>query len=479
MRRLLVFFALLLTTAPAFASDATTDMLNAPRVKEFITLSSGPGNDSKPLVKYTTDQHTSPKAANGVLLRSQNEVAIHIQNFNPLTQVWVVESKATPDVSFAAITAFFDDLKGLQGSFGLADTDDSVSDLADLRFLQPAGATQSKPQPANCDALKKLILRAYGALKQAAPVAEFQQAVAEATGRSGVISARTKLLAEQASIQDDITSARALLTQIRTQYGALDKNKPTGSCSVVTGQILVDYVEVRSTADRILAAKENLAQQLGNLAKTLDPLVDQGVWYGPSSSDYVIKTVTPTFAEQQGVTATVKTRSVKLDNGSIVISSDDTNVVSATLVVRKSSFFVAERAAAIVYNSLTYPQYGTAKNAAGDTVVQRTADHRPINGALMLNLVMRTGRDSSVAYPFLQLGVSSAKDFPGFLAGLGLRFADPFNFSISVGGLITRYKDLDGDLKVGDAVTGTDDINQHLTYKTSPVVLYGAVQLKF
>src|ERR1700753_195342 len=286
-------------------------------------------------------------------------------------------------------------------------------------------------------------------------------------------------MAEQKVLQGSIIRARDSLSQIRSLYGALDGNKPNGGCRAFTPQVLVDYMEVRSAADRILAAKENLAQQLGNLAKTLDPFVDPGVWYGPSSSDYIIKTVTPTFAEQQGVAATVKTRSVKLDDGSLVITSDDANVVSAALVVRKSSFFVAERAAAILYNSLTYPQYGTAKNAAGDTVVQRSADHRPIDGALMLNLVMRTGRDSSVAYPFLQLGVSSAKDFPGFLAGLGLRFADPFNFSISVGGLITRYKDLDGDLKVGEAVTGTDDITQHLTYKTSPVVLYGAVQLKF
>jgi hypothetical protein len=106
-------------------------------------------------------------------------------------------------------------------------------------------------------------------------------------------------------------------------------------------------------------------------------------------------------------------------------------------------------------------------------------DHQPVNGALMLNLVMRLGNSPSVAYPFLQFGVSSAKDFPGVLAGLGLRFVQPFNFSISAGGMITRYKDLDGNLKVGDTVTGTDDINKHLVYKTSPVVLYGAMQLKF
>jgi hypothetical protein len=133
----------------------------------------------------------------------------------------------------------------------------------------------------------------------------------------------------------------------------------------------------------------------------------------------------------------------------------------------------------VIYNNITYPQYGTTTNASGQTVVKRTKDHEPIGGALMLNLVMRLGRGASVAHPLLQFGVSSAKEFPGFLAGIGVRFVEPFNFSLSVGGMITRYKDLDGELKVGDPASGTADINKHLVYKTSPVAIYGAMQLKF
>jgi hypothetical protein len=132
----------------------------------------------------------------------------------------------------------------------------------------------------------------------------------------------------------------------------------------------------------------------------------------------------------------------------------------------------------MVYNSLKYPKYGTGKNTAGETIIVRNEDRKPIDGALMLNLVMRFG-SPSVAHPFLQFGVSSAKDIPGFLAGLGLRFNTPMAFSFSVGGMITRYKDLDDKDRIGKPVSGTAEIDEHLVYKTSPVALYGALQLKF
>jgi len=474
MKRLLLFFAFLTMAGVAHAGDPTTDLLNAPRVNDFITLSVGPGNDGKAIVKYTIDTNNSPRMVNGLTFRSNSEIAIHIQNLNPLTQAWVVETKATPDVSFAAIKAFLDDLKTLQASLPQAQTEAQANAQAAKAAPAARGARKE-----DCGTLNSLIQETYTALQDPGLTAEkLQEFVTEAIGHKGVVTAEKDFVGAQQSIQKSIATARRKLGDLRAAYGSLG-NDPSKTCSVVSGQILVDYIEVRSTADQIIAAKEALSQQIGELVKILQPFLDQNVWYGNVLTDYVIKTVTPSFAEQQSVSVTTKLRTVQLKGGSIVVSTDDANVIAGTFVVRKNSFFVAERAAAMIYNNLNYPQYGTTKTANGDTVVQRTKDHQPINGALMLNLVMRVGRDSSVAYPFLQFGVSSAKDFPGFLAGLGIRFADPFNFSISAGGMITRYKDLDGSLKVGDVVSGTDDINKHLAYKTSPVVLYGAVQLKF
>ncbi len=488
MKRLLIFLTFLAVSGVAYAADPTTDFLEAPYVAHFITLSEGPGNDGKPIVKYTVDNDKDPKTAEGTF-RSNGEIAIHVKDFNPLTKSWTVEAKATPDVSFSAIQAFFNDLKTLQDSLpqgqsdALANAQRATAARANARKVALTDQEQAKEQ--SCSDLNDLIQKAYTALQEPGLTAEeLQTYVSEATGREGVTTANADFVNGQKSIQKSIDDAKDSLAKIHDKYGSLG-NDPSQTCSAITGQILVDYIQVRSTADQVITAKEALIQQIGELIKILQPFLyqpdqpDKSVWYAQDPTSYVITpAVTPTFTEQQNISVSVKVRTVQPKGNSIVVSTDDANPIAATFIVRKNSFFAAERAAAVIYNNLKYPQYGTASNVQGATVVQRTMDHQPVNGALMLNLVMRL-RGLSDVYPFLQLGVSSAKDFPGVLAGLGLRFAAPFNFSISAGGMITRYKDLDDSLKVGDTVTGTDDINKHLVYKTSPVVLYGAMQLKF
>ncbi len=469
MKRLLIFLTLLTLPGVAHAGDPTTEFLEAPLVGGFVTLSS----DGK-TVTYIIDGGPSSGTADGKTFRSNGQIAIHIQNFNPLTQVWTVEAKATPDANFTAIQAFLSDLKSLQDALPAPPTPPSPAGGEEKAKAFAAAMAAAD----DCEKINLLIQKAYEALTdKELTAASLKGLVNGATGYNGVNAASVGLLKAQGDIDANVKNAQDALDLIRKTYSRL-KNTPTANCKPVTGQILVDYVEVRTTADSIIATKEAIRRQIDLLLKTLQPFLGSSSPWFPNTNDYVISTVTPTFADQQNVTATAKVRSVSIKADSIVDSTDDINVTTAAFVVRKNSIFAAERAAAIIYNNLKYPQYGTAKNGSGATVVQRTADHQPINGALMLNLVMRLG-SPSVAYPFLQLGVSSAKDFPGFLAGVGLRFVHPFNFSLSAGGMITRFKDLDGNLKIGDTVTGTDDINKHLVYKTSPVVIYGAMQLKF
>ncbi|HTG34600.1 MAG TPA: hypothetical protein VLB76_16905 [Thermoanaerobaculia bacterium] len=474
MKRLLTFLVLVSMAAAAHAGDPTTDLLTAPFVQDFILLSTGPGPGGKPVVKYAIDTVSgSPKTANGVIFRSDGEINIYIHDFNPLTQTWVVEAKATPDVSYASIKAFLDDLKALQGSLPQPPA-------------APAALSASAVPPfdrcaqlTGCDRLTCRINQVFNTLNQGVLAAtELQTLVNGATGHQGVTTASTGLIKQQQALKDNNDRARAELDAIRNEYSDLG-HQHTQECAAITSRILIDYIQVQSTADQIIAKKEALRGQLGELVKILQPYLQQNAWFGPTLSDSFITSVTPTFENQQTVSASFKERTIQLDDSKIVIKSDDANVVAGKFDVRRSSFFVPERAAAVIYNNLKYPQYGTAMNDEGKMVVERTKDHQPVGGALMLNLVMRMGRNSSVVYPLFQLGVSSAKDFPGFLAGVGLRFVEPFRFSLSIGGMITRYKDLDGNLKVGDVVSGTDDINKHLTYKTSPVVLYGAMQLKF
>lgn len=479
MKRALIILALVSMAVAVHAADPTTNALDSTYVKDFITLSQGQGNDSKPIVKFTSDSFApgSPKAVDGMSFRSSGEIAIHIANLNPLIETWAVEAKATPDLSYAAIKAFLDDLVALQGALPQPST---------VAGPPAGGGGPAAPPPCpvtpsvtGCDLLQKLVAQAYASLSTPAiTAATLTEIVNGAKGHAGVTDSTKKLMAQQEAIEKSNACARTKLAAIRATFGSLD-GAAKDQCLTVTGALLIDYVEVYSTAERIIAAKQALHKQLGGLVEILQPYTDDKVWRGPTLSDYEIVTLKPTFAEQRDITATVKTRTVTIANKSITVKTDDKNVVSARFDARKHSFFVAERAMAMVYNSLTYPDYGTGKNEAGETVIVRVEDRKPIDGAMMLNLVMRLGRGASVVHPMIQLGVSTAKDFPGFLAGAGLRFAKPFSFSISAGGMITRYKDLDDPNRLGKPVSGTAEIQEHLVLKTSPVAAYGAIQLKF
>ncbi len=466
----LLFSLIILSIASGVGADSTTDALNAPLVQDSITLSLGSDNGGASVINYRIDTNTSPKTADGITFRSNDEISICIGNFNPLTEKWTVESKATPDPSFTAIQAFLDDLRGLQSSL----PQPAASPLGGGNDNDPQKQAQGGP---GCTVLQDLISQAYAALTTPTFTAdELRTIISGAHGNAGVESSYGMLGDEQQEITDNITLARSTLDSIRNNFGGLNK-KPSENCGDITSRILIDYIEVHSIAERIIAKKEALRQQLADLSKVLEPFRDAKDWRGPSLTDFAIHKVTPTFAEQQNVTASVQEKTVSL-TGNNTIETKTGEAAVAKMDVRKNSLVVVERAVAVVYNSLTYPQYGTETTDDGKMIVQRIEDHEPIDGALMLNLIPRL-RSPSVVYPFLQIGVSSAKDFPGFLTGLGIRFVDPFNFSISIGGMITRYKDLNGDLKEGDEVSGTAEIQDHLEYKTSKVALYGAIQLKF
>ena len=475
MKRLVPMLLIIFAAAIAHA-DQTTDLLKATRVRDFITISTAPGANGTTILQYSTDSfaNAGPKTlATGTTFRTAGEVSIYLHDFNPLTQTYSVSAKATPDLSYGAIKGFFDDLKALAPSLG----------TPPVAPPQPPGPPVGGSGPDACDELRTLIREAHTALVAVELSASDLEAIVNgAAGYTGVRKAAADLTAAQERIAANIKIARDRIKTIRTDFGSFGGAAPKKSCPAIGSDILVDYIEVQSTADQIIATKSALNKQLGELVKSLKPYLDVRSWRGASSAaltDYAITRVTPTFVDQQSVSVEAKVRNVQIVDNALTITTDETTKATAEFSVRRDSFFVPERAAAMVYNSLTYPQYGTAKNPAGETIVARTDDHKPIDAAMMLNLVMRLRDGESVAQPLLQLGVSSAKDFPGLLAGVGIRFVEPFNFSLSVGGLITRYKDLDDDLKEGQVVSGTAEINEHLVLKTSPVAIYGAIQLKF
>jgi hypothetical protein len=242
----------------------------------------------------------------------------------------MVEAKATPDVSYAAIKAFLDDLNTLKSALPQQPAGGSPAGGA-APGVDPCASTT------NCDRLNCRIKIAYKALT--APdltPSDLQKIITEANGFAGVTTAANDLANAQAQIDNNVKAARDGLEKIRTDFGSLPQAGPA-QCPQVTGQILVDYLDVHSTAGQIIAKKEALKKDLGDLVTILQPYLQQNVWRGPTFSDYEIRTVNPTFTEQQAVSVTAKARTVQLVSSTIVIKTDDANLISTKFDVRKSA----------------------------------------------------------------------------------------------------------------------------------------------
>jgi hypothetical protein len=452
----------------AAMADATSDFLTARSVRNFVRI--GFVNDKNPKLVYsldsfdTNDQKTLLK---GLTLRTEDEIAVYIADFNPLRDSFTVDSKETPSPNYGAIKAFLDDLKILQQS--LPPVGEGTSDTTSQRTTR-------------CDRLRKLIATAQEALSATELTPQnLNDMAVSAIGFEGVHNVIIQLTGTSNNLKANMDKASKAIESIVAEFSHVKGAEPQDSCATIDSAILVDYVSVTGSAAQVLAQKSALKQVVDGLVTSLGKIDDADDWRGANDNltDYVFTRLTPTFEKDQTVTVTAVRRTITVEDGVLSIGNADKTKQEVAFLVKRDSFFVTERAVAGIYNHLKYPKYGTAKNDAGETVVERSKDdYDPVNAAMMLNMVMRT-KMGSVAYPMLQLGVSTAKDFPGLLAGIGLRFTQPSAFSLSVGGMITRYKDLDGVLKPGDKVTGTSDIESHLEFKTSPVVLYGAIQLKF
>jgi len=502
MKRITLAIVLVLAAAAAYAQNVTQSVLEAKPVKKFIRVqllkdpNDTTGTKTK-VLNYAIDSYSidDMKPLDGVSFRVDSPVLLLLANHNPLLELYDVKQKRTPDPNHEALKAFMDEIKTLQAALpdsdkptaggGTPETAEARRTRIAKKCLTDAACISDEENKEACLLFKSLIDDALDELKQAElkPKA-FAQAVNNAHGQMGVVALRALLETARSNIAADNKKVQDDLTQISTQFGPQPNNAPPPrSCDQITSLSLISYAELVGKAEAIMARKEEFSRQIDKLDKSLEVYAVEDNWRGPSGaprSDYVASSIKPTDEEEVDVTISVTLQQLEADaaNTTITTSAVKDSQSSAAFPVRLDSYFTIERAMAVIYNRIKYPQYGTGPNAAGATVVKKKDDHQPINAAVMFNFIPRLHSISSV-YPMFQIGFSSAKDFPGILAGVGVRMVGRFAVSLSAGGMITRYKDLDGKLKPEDPVSGTAEINDHLVYKTSPVALYGAIQVKF
>lgn len=140
-----------------------------------------------------------------------------------------------------------------------------------------------------------------------------------------------------------------------------------------------------------------------------------------------------------------------------------------TLRIRKFYRFIPSVSTGAIYSNLIFKTFGTDKNALGETIVSESEEELdPLNFGTYLNLHIQNRTEIT---PLIQFGVSTTKNKPALMLGLGATYRD---ISLSVGSLWTWAPKLN-TLSLGQIVSGTTEIEDDIKYyfQGKPFLYFG------
>lgn len=226
-----------------------------------------------------------------------------------------------------------------------------------------------------------------------------------------------------------------------------------------------------NTFEEKLKARKELLASLDKLLTSLSAsFTEKG--YKHEGEQFVIQNRVASSEEAiKQVDIAITRLTLKFVENTVVVSEE--KVYASTLRVRPYSLVVLEASAGVLLTSLSYPEFGTAVNTAGQTIVADAgADRVNFVPAALLNVFLLKGR--SDALPVFQLGVGTGRDSrPTLFTGLGLRFFHPNKLTFSLGAIFA-FQQVLGSLQLDQAVTGTAQVKSDLKYNLSvPKLAFG------
>jgi len=491
MRRLSVLIILtLISSVPVAAENETAKLLGAVHVKSGLNFQV---DDSK--LEYQVDGmgnfigfESDEKKID--TFTANRQIDLVFVRFNPLTYTIQTKEDLRDDATAAAVADFLKKLVETASGTGLippinAQTAGQAEDffamtgptfdalLRDIDGEITEAKAAEKVDPcaryeALHDTLTKLDALMSGQMLTADEVDAWEN---DATGRQGVVDVRTSIDEKVRAIDRTSERITELVGKIEKEFVA-ENGSSEARCGKIRASTFALLFDVSHRAADIHAKNLALRKDLVDLHKALEIYTKESRWIGDS---FIF--LKPRINPEKIATINVKVtpRTLNLEAGKLKLTEG--SAVETKFDLRQYHSVIAEVIPALIYTDLAYPKWGTDEKD-GVIKVKKGKDSRfPMEGAVTLNMLWsRLG--TSMAYPTFQLGISSAKDFPGFLGGVGLRFVGKYPVSISVGRMITWYKDLD-KLAEGSVVTGTADIEADLKFKRSPVAWYAAIQYKF
>lgn len=259
----------------------------------------------------------------------------------------------------------------------------------------------------------------------------------------------------------------ALDSRLTGEIARLEADNRT-DCELAA-QLLLVAAHLTNPRER-LEQLHALVRTLEKIHKELEPYANAGNWISdiPGSdkrTNYVIfDEAAPNSALVQKFT--VKAVRVAYDPTATGLGVATEQAGSGAFSLRAFRRFTAESGVGLVLSDIRRPKYGTAMNAEGKTTVAAAKDEsESYDAAVMLNFVCRCGWGDEFA-PFFQLGAAPRPSSPSILFGGGLRLfrAGKGHVAVSGGTIVAWVKDLT-NLKPGDVITGTKDIEADLTYQ--------------
>ncbi len=269
-----------------------------------------------------------------------------------------------------------------------------------------------------------------------------------------------------------LTTSNNLMTELNKRFIILDDEFDdinfTAAQSAIKREISKAIKELKEDMEALEATKKEIDSKYSKL-KSLYNEIYKNRYKGKiaDSNKFLIDSVL-NIKRSKRYEVTIVLEKIEYDSAkkSIKVESSKSFLLN---VIRKTTFTPVV-SSGVLYTSVSFPQFGTDMNAAGETVVTETqSNDNEIAVAAYLNLYLNNTWGSSL---FLQLGTGPSKEKPLIFLGAGVEVAP--KFTLSAGTVFTWYPKLN-DLSIGDVVNGSSAINEDISFEfqTRPRFYFG------
>jgi hypothetical protein len=441
----------------------TREFLDAPTVKSQLRVA---WNATTKKMAYAIDDSTDfLDLPDNKLFLTRSSIFITYYQINPLRVQATASATVVDDPAQGTIVKLIEAITGVATLVGSRAASLAAAGAATLLIMEQPMQACPRLDVAQ-SRISGLAEALYGAKTTPAAIRDeiggWVQAIdsgyaANLDGSAAVAAGVTRISEFVAGIDSAIASATTAIRQIEKEAATQPTAGDACSVAVNTAYQLALLTNPRARLEQLQALK-SAARDL-QAALTRSYVSNHEGWI--DRVNYKIgPEVRPTADKQRDVV--VKVASVSFDVGgtaAVSFSLLSREVGSAAFTVRRYSPLAVEIGTGAVFAFLKQPEYGTSTNAQGQTIVTRIpASQFNVTASVLVNFVCRWSAGPFTA-PMFQVGASASKQAPALLAGGGLRLfsVGKGDAAIGAGVMVGWVRDLQ-KLKEGDVVGGTADI---------------------